>query len=116
MIKENESLKDKNYKIEIELSKINPFVEKFIFISQKLDIIMNNQKAVFDRADLGFRSYAKQKSTNNLCKKSSNKNMTCSYSRKLGHKFFVCKFKRNMKQIWIIKGFLRTNHEGPKKA
>ena len=35
LIKENKSLKDMNYKLEIELSKIKPFVEKFTFSSQK---------------------------------------------------------------------------------
>ena len=63
-------------------------------------------------------SYVKQKSINNLYKKSSNKNMSYSYCEKLRHKLYECKYKRNikLKQIWFIKGSSRTNHEGPKKA
>ena len=33
MIKKNELLKDENYKLETELNKIKPFIEKFIFSS-----------------------------------------------------------------------------------
>ena len=111
-------LKKKNQNLETELNKIKPFVDKFIFSFQKLDLILKNQKAVFDRAGLRFRSYAKQKLENNLYKKSSNENMTCFYYGKSGYKSYICKSKRNikLKQIWIIKGSMHTNHEGSKKA
>ena len=81
-------------------------------------MILKNQKAIFDRAGLGFRSYAKQKSINNLYKNSSNENMTYFYYEKSGHKSYICKCKRNvkLKRIWIIKGSMHTYHEGPKKA
>ena len=77
-------LKKNNQNLEIELNIVKPFVDKGLFSYQRLDLILNNQKAIFDRASLGFKSYAKQKSTNNLYKKSSNENM-------------VCKFKENVK-------------------
>ena len=42
-------------------------------------MILKNQKAAFDKAVLGFKSYVKQKSENNLYKKSINENMSFSY-------------------------------------
>ena len=60
MIKENDLLKDKNQNLKIELNEVKPFVDKFIFYSQKLNLILNNQKAVFDKTGLDFKSYVKQ--------------------------------------------------------
>ena len=101
-----------------ELGGLKPFIYKFTLSSQKLDMILETQQAVFNKAGLGFRSYSKQKLVNNLYKKLSNENMTCFYYGKLGHKSYVCNLKGNVKskQIWIIKGSMHTNHEGPKKA
>ena len=79
-------------------------------------MILKNQKAIFDRAGLGFRCYAKQKSVNNLYKKSTNENMIYFYYEKSGHKLYIYKSKRNIKQIWVIKRYVLTNNEGPKKA
>ena len=56
---ENNLLKKKSQNLEDELNKVKLFVDKFTFSSQRLDMILKNQKAVFDRAGLGFRSYAK---------------------------------------------------------
>ena len=52
--------------------------------------MLNNQKVVFDKVGLGFRSYSKQKTINNLYKKSSNENMTYFCCKKFGHKSYVC--------------------------
>ena len=60
-------------------------------------MILKNKKVVFDRVGFGFKSYAKQKSTNNLYKKSSNKNMTYFYYGKSGHKSYICKSQSNIK-------------------
>ena len=39
----NEILKDKNHKLKIELDIIKPFIEKFSFSAQKLEMILNSQ-------------------------------------------------------------------------
>ena len=59
LTKEKKILITKNDKLKIELNKVKPFVEKFTFSSHKLEMILNNQKAIFDKAGLGFRSYPK---------------------------------------------------------
>ena len=63
--------------MEYELNKIKPFVDKFTLSSYKLNMILRDQKAIFDKVGLGFNSYVKQKSTNNLYRKSINENMSC---------------------------------------
>ena len=101
-----------------ELDKVKPFIEKFTFSSQKLNMILNNQQIVFDKAGLGFRSHYKQKCANNLFRKLSKENRTCHCCGKLGHKSYTCNFRKNSKtkKIWIVKGSFLTNHEGLKKA
>ena len=76
MLKLNESLKSKNIKLRKELDKLKPFVDRFTLSSQKLDMILGTQQAVFDKAGLGFRSSYKRKTTKNLYKKSSYENLT----------------------------------------
>ena len=82
MINENNKLKEKNISLEYELNKIKPFVDKFTLSSCKLNMILKDQKAVFDKVGLGFKSYVKQKSINNLYKNSINENMPGSYCGK----------------------------------
>ena len=78
-------------------------------------MILKNQKAVFNKAGLGYRSYDKQKPINNLYRKSSKKNMTCFHCAKIGYKSYICKSKNTkVKQVWIIKDSINTNPKGPK--
>ena len=76
-----------------ELNKLNPFVDRFTLSSHRLDLILKNQKMVFDKARLGYRSYDKQKPISNLYKKTSKENMTYFYFEKIGHKSYICKAK-----------------------
>ena len=59
LINENNLLKKKSQNLKYELNKVKPFINKFTFSYQRLDLILKNQKAIFDRVELGFRSYAK---------------------------------------------------------
>ena len=103
--------------MKIELSKVKPFVDRFILSSHRLDLILKDQKAVFDKTRLGYRSYDKQKSIKNLYKKSSKENMTCFHYGKVGHKSYSCKTKSTkIKQVWIIKDLINTNPKGSKIA
>ena len=83
--------------MEHEQNKSKPFVDKFTLSSCKLNMILRDQKAIFDKACLGFKSYVKQKFVNNLYRKYVNENMSCSYYEKLGHKLYECKYKINIK-------------------
>ena len=43
----------KKYKEELE--KLKSFVEKFTYSSEKLNMFLNNQRAIFNKAGLGFK-------------------------------------------------------------
>ena len=53
--------------------------------------MIKNQRAIFDKVELGYRCYDKQKTINNLYKKSSKENITCFYCGKVGHMSYTCK-------------------------
>ena len=71
--KENQKLSQKNIGLENlnikltneydvlkkELNKIRPFVDRFTLSSYRLDLILKNQKTIFDKVGLGYRSYDK---------------------------------------------------------
>ena len=108
-----------------EVKKYKDIVEKFTLSSTKLNMILDNQKAVFDKAGLGYNTYRKQKSLKNIFVKANQSNITCFKCNEKGHKAFECKTLNKKlnnvfkgKKIWVPKGTLivATNHEGPKKA
>ena len=50
--KENQTLKE-------ELKKVKPFVDKFTYSSEKLEMLLNNQRTVFNKAGLGYETQKK---------------------------------------------------------
>ena len=54
--KQNKELLQENKKYNDELEKLKPFVEKFTYSSEKLNMLLNNQRAIFNKAGLGFKS------------------------------------------------------------
>ena len=64
-------------------------IDRFILSSTRLNMMLKSQRAIFDKAGLGYKSYYKQKSINILYKKSSSKNIVCFYCGKLGHKSYT---------------------------
>ena len=98
-----------------ELNKTKPLFDKFILSSQRLDEMIKNQKAVFDKTGLGYRCYDKQKTIKNLYKKSSKDNLTCFHCVKVGHRSYTCRTNNSkIKQVWIIKGIHNSNPKGSK--
>ena len=82
-------------------------------------MMIKNQQAIFDKAKLGYKSYYKQKTINNLYKKSSKDKIVCFYCKKLGHRIYSCNMRRSpnlikTKQVWIVKTSLVDKIEGPK--
>ena len=121
LVKKNKDLISKTEELSKELEKAKSLVDRFILSSNKLVLITKSQSAIFDKAGLGYRSYYKQKSINNLYKKSSKDNIVCFCCEKLGHKIYSCNMRRNpntikTKQVWIAKKSLTSKIEGPKMA
>ena len=100
-----------------ELDKTKPLFDKFTLSSQRLDEMIKNQKAVFDKAGLGYKCYDKQKTIKNLYKKSSKDNLTCFHCGKVGYRSYTCRINNlKVKQVWINKETSNTNSKGSKIA
>ena len=100
-------LKTEKLNLTKELEKYKPIVEKFTFSSEKLDMILNSQRAVFSKVGLRYKPNNKQKFLKNFFVKageSKTKNATCFRCGKVGHIANVCnhkkpKIKRKIKKI-----------------
>ena len=53
---ENDLLSKENLALKNELKNVKPFVEKFTYSSEKLDMLLNNQRAIFNKAGLEYKS------------------------------------------------------------
>ena len=57
---EKDNLSKENLVLKEELRKIKSFMEKFTYSSEKLEILLNNQRAIFNKTGLGYKSQKKQ--------------------------------------------------------
>ena len=90
---------------------------------QKLDMMLETQKAFFDKDGLGFDSSIKKTHFNFFFTKSTDSHETSSknaYCKKLGHSIHHCPlriitFRRKiMKSVWIPKGINTFQNENAK--
>jgi hypothetical protein len=122
---ENEILKQKNFdKLEKEndmLKKENndlrKIVDSFTKSTKNLNSMLQNQRCVFDKRGLGYKTYKNQKYFKNYFVHASsryNSNHSCTYCGRKGHQVHSCYIKKspNLKQIWVPKGTI-TNPQGP---
>ena len=49
----------KNLNLKNKIAKLKPIVEKFTLSSTKLQMILDNQKTVYDKANLGYNPLKK---------------------------------------------------------
>ncbi|GAV65953.1 zf-CCHC domain-containing protein/DUF4219 domain-containing protein [Cephalotus follicularis] len=134
------NFKKENEKLKIEVDAIKKMFSKFSSSSDKLDRLLGVQRCVFDKAGLGFGEMNKVKHVENLLdrKKTDNvvscnfcdknghiaskcwntKNVvSCNFCGKIGHISSVCwhkKYSMKVKEIWVPKGTIPTNLNGPK--
>ena len=92
---EKNSLSKENLFLKDELKKVKPFVEKFTYSSEKLNMLLNNQRAVFNKAGLGYNSQKKQKFFKNFFTPASTA-ITCFICKKLGHKSYSCSQRKSI--------------------
>lgn len=83
LVMENISLKEK---VE-DLTKI---IYKFTEGKKNFDLILGNQKFVFDKGGISFKPSLKQKSLKNIFVRASNSNITCTFCNNIGHVAFNC--------------------------
>ena len=82
-----------NLNLKNEIVKLKPIVKKFTLSSNKLNMILKNQKVIYDKASLGYNPLKKQKFLKNIYVNSSNNkfsNITCFKYGKIGHKSYTC--------------------------
>ena len=114
LIQENQNFKD-------EINRLKSIVDKFTLSSNKLNMILDNQKAIYDKAGLGYKPLKKQKFLKDIYVNYSSyksTNITCFKCGRIGHKSYTCLINKyaNTKKIWVPKGTILTNLKGPKKA
>ena len=133
------NITDEHSKVKKELEKYKLIVDKFTFSSERLDMLLNNQRAVFNRAGIGYNPTNKQKVVGNLFVNPTmnrQKSTICHCCGKNGHKSYICnerfqtpsskvviKTRSNMpvltkkiKQIWVPKGTNSKNLVASKKT
>ena len=92
------TLTSKKRNLILELDKYKPIVDKFTYSFKKLDMILNSQWAVFNRADLGYNPNDKQKCVNNFFVKSIEVRTSIYHCcGKTGHKSYECNFRKHHK-------------------
>ncbi len=129
--KDKEELVKENLDLKNEVHKYKPIVEKFTQSSEKLNLILSNQRAVFNKAGLGYKTNKQQKYLKNFFVKAKDvktEKPTCFHCGKTGHKVYSCIQRKiqtnkstfvrgkNITKVWVPKGTNYTNQEGPKKT
>jgi len=104
-------------KFKEEIKDLKDSLAKFTIGKNNLDIILENQRCVFDKAGLGYKLEKQQKMYKNFfasTQKISFPFLTCFYYGKKGHSASTCYFRKNNssigKIVWVPKGSLvKTN-------
>ena len=97
---------------------------RFSMGQQNLDMMLETQRAFFDKDGLGFDNSTKETHLKNFFAKSNDSHDTsskCSYCKKLGHSIYLCPLKivnfrrKIVKRVWIPKGVNTSQNENDKK-
>ena len=129
----------KHSELKKELEKYKSIVERFTFSSERLNMLLKDQWAVFNRAKLGYKPLNKQRTVENLFIKfipKKQKSIACYCCGKIGHKSYVCNSrprtiqarvrprikngvpsaKRKVTQVWVSRGTNPRNIVVSKKS
>ena len=127
LIQKNQNLIKENQNLSEEVNQLKSFINKFTVSSERLKMMFESQHAVFDKSRLGWipllNNKPLKKKVINSPSKPSNK-ITYFKHKKIGHKNFTYGSNTNksngkvitFKQIWVPKGTICTNPQGPKQA
>ena len=69
LVNSKNELSKENDRLTKEVDKLKPIIDKFTLSSQKLNLMLDNQKAVFDKVGLGYNPNKTQKYLTNMISK-----------------------------------------------
>ncbi len=127
LIQKNQNLIKENQNLSKEINQLKSFINKFTVSSERLKMMFESQHADFDKSKFGLTpslsNESLKKKVLNLSSKSS-KRITYFKHQKNGHNnltYSSSTIKSNgkvitIKQIWVPKGTICPNSQGPKQA
>ena len=95
---------NENSELKKELDKYRPIVKKFTFSFKKLNMLLSDQRAVFNHAGLGYKHLNKQKLVENFFRNSileKQKSIACYCYGKISHKSYMCNSKLMINDVRI---------------
>ena len=97
---------DEHAKVKKELEKYKSIVDKFTFSSKRLDMLLKNQRVVFNHISLGYKPLNKQRTVENLFIKfilEKKKPTVYYYCEKSRYKSYVCndRFRTHTNKVEI---------------
>ncbi|GAV73005.1 hypothetical protein CFOL_v3_16492 [Cephalotus follicularis] len=108
---------EENKKLKIEIDALKKTFSTFSNSCAKLDNLLGLQRCVFDKSGLGFEEIKNVKHFKNFFVKKFEPKIVCNYCGRLGHISTSCFVKKNLgktRKIWVPKGTIVTNLQGPK--
>ncbi|GAV72610.1 hypothetical protein CFOL_v3_16098 [Cephalotus follicularis] len=110
---------EENKRLKIEIDALKKSFSIFSNSSTKLDNLLGLQRCVFDKAGLGFEEMKNVKHFKNFFVKNNEPQIYCNYCGRIGHISTSCIYRNNLcygktRKIWVPKGTLLTNLQGPK--
>ena len=92
------AITSENINLKLELDRYKPIVDKFTYSYEKLDMILNSQRAVFNRAGLRYKPNDKQKCVNNFLVKATEVGTSIYHCcGKTCHKSYECNLRKNLR-------------------
>ncbi len=127
MIQKNQSLIKENQNLSEEINQSKSLINKFTVSSERLKLMFESQYVAYDKSKLGLTPLLNNKSLEKKVINSPSKplnKITYFKHEKNGHNNFTYRsntIKSNgkvitIKQIWIPKGTICPNSQGPKQA
>ena len=104
MSKHSSLILNEHLELKIELDKYRPIIKKFTFSSKKLNMLLSDQRTVFNHIGLGYKPLNKLKSIKDFFRNSvskKQKSISCYCSSKIGHKSYVCNSRLSINHIRI---------------
>ena len=110
-------LSKENDRLTKEVDKLKPIIDKFTLRSQKLNLMLDNQKTIFDKAGLGCNPNKNQKYLKNMVSKTAYYKLDKVNKKYAGYDSMHISQSCTIKMMWISKeNILLTNPKGIKKT